>query len=646
MKDKRIELFLNMLLNEDDYQPTEYYAKALNVSNKSIYNYLGEIEPELEKMELSISRKAGVGLRLKLSQNEKRVVKETLFSNLNLGGDERVSQIKKRIIMFDETVSIRKLADEYYVSATSIFNDLEAIESELNASNLELIRNHKGTKLGGPEQNIRNEKFKLVYESFNERREIDKHLTSEFAIGVMLDFFDEQEILIAKEMISFMVEKLDFTIELNYYIQTIVYFTIFVNRISNCEYLIKTVERPIATELHILKTYPIAIELANHLIEKYNFSISEYDIRWLNARIAGVYHERNDLQGSVEQKEVKKIVEELVLSTKDIFNANLLNDTVLIKGLEKHFIPLISRITNNVKVINPLIDQIKEQYTAMYSVIWLACSLIENELDVKLSEDEISFILIHFQAALERQRLSKKIAIVGHANGIERSLMLNRIKSNVPTFDVLEFISYEEIEDFNEILDGFDFVISDEEIEGLYIPLVIISPYVSDKDIENIKDVYFKVSKDEEGKFRDIQKILTKETIFLHSNCANMIEVLQLGNDALLSIGSVKEEFYDSMLNREYQSPTEVGKGIVIPHGQGEYVHKTSISIITLQEPIVWKNDLIRIAFILAINLDEKERARKLLKDLYYIISNDELINQLCNATNVNEVLSYIGIDK
>ena len=109
---------------------------------------------------------------------------------------------------------------------------------------------------------------------------------------------------------------------------------------------------------------------------------------------------------------VQDIVNELITSIGDIFSVDFMSDELLKTGLSNHFVPMIARLKNNIKITNPFLLQIKQQFTAMFSVISLASSVLEKKLGYTLSDDEIGFILIHFQAALERHNLSKKIAIV------------------------------------------------------------------------------------------------------------------------------------------------------------------------------------------------------------------------------------------
>ena len=107
-----------------------------------------------------------------------------------------------------------------------------------------------------------------------------------------------------------------------------------------------------------------------------------------------------------------------------------------------------------------------------------------------LSDDEIGFILIHFQAALERHNLSKKIAIVYNCNLANALLIENQIKINLPTFDVIELINIQDLKE--KYLHDFDFIISTMEV-STDLPSVVISPLADSNDIQKIKQTYDKL---------------------------------------------------------------------------------------------------------------------------------------------------------
>ena len=53
------ERFLSLILQADDFCKPEEYGKRLNISLKSVYNYLSELDPYLKEYDLKTVRKSG-----------------------------------------------------------------------------------------------------------------------------------------------------------------------------------------------------------------------------------------------------------------------------------------------------------------------------------------------------------------------------------------------------------------------------------------------------------------------------------------------------------------------------------------------------------------------------------------------------------
>ena len=90
---------------------------------------------------------------------------------------------------------------------------------------------------------------------------------------------------IAEEMITFVNDKLSCELmDDMYYYQIFIQFAIFLDRVEKEHLLIQTTYRPVVSELHRLKTYPVTLELAQWLKNTYGIALKDQDVRWLNAR--------------------------------------------------------------------------------------------------------------------------------------------------------------------------------------------------------------------------------------------------------------------------------------------------------------------------------------------------------------------------
>lgn len=167
MKTSALTKFLKLLLNETDYRKTSYFAEKLMVSNKTISNYIAELRYHMKDYGLDIVSKHGVGIRMTgdkhaISQLQKSMLLETREA---FTSESRRKKIMEKLLMYDDSISVRKLSDEFCVSSTSIVKDLEKVETELKHQDISLDRSKSGTSITAKEQRIRSAKRKFILRS-------------------------------------------------------------------------------------------------------------------------------------------------------------------------------------------------------------------------------------------------------------------------------------------------------------------------------------------------------------------------------------------------------------------------------------------------------------------------------------------------
>ncbi|NGY90095.1 PRD domain-containing protein [Bacillus megaterium] len=168
---------------------------------------------------------------------------------------------------------------------------------------------------------------------------------------------------------------------------------------------------------------------------------------------------------------------------------NLQGDKELYTGLLMHIKPMVNRLKYQINIKNPLLEEIKHQYSATFGMTWLVCSIIERKLNVKVNEDEIGYVTLHFQAAIERC-VGLKRAIVVCPGGIGTSqLIANRIKRLIPQLEIAEVISLSRLSHFD--LSNIDFIISTVPLHIEVKPVITISSLVSEVDIKNINNFFW-----------------------------------------------------------------------------------------------------------------------------------------------------------
>lgn len=106
---------------------------------------------------LKIERKPSVGVLLKGDDMSKKQLLRDLLndSEEGLSHNERQLQLLKWLLTADKPITMQQLADQFYISKSTIHYDLEEIDEWLHHFHLKLIRKpHLGLKVEGEEKKL------------------------------------------------------------------------------------------------------------------------------------------------------------------------------------------------------------------------------------------------------------------------------------------------------------------------------------------------------------------------------------------------------------------------------------------------------------------------------------------------------------
>ncbi|MDT3983151.1 PRD domain-containing protein, partial [Staphylococcus ureilyticus] len=173
----------------------------------------------------------------------------------------------------------------------------------------------------------------------------------------------------------------------------------------------------------------------------------------------------------------------LIIPMEKRLNSDFSNTTFRI-DLMKHIKPMINRIENHILIKNTLLDQIKFEYSEIYS----QTSAISKTLIPNISEDEIGFLTLYFAREIERNPRKIK-TLISCTTGIGTSELLRvKIEKNIPEIEVIDVISSDTIN--SEIIKDIDLVISTVSIKNFdVIPVVVVSAMFNKNDQQKLKSL-------------------------------------------------------------------------------------------------------------------------------------------------------------
>lgn len=372
-----------------------------------------------------------------------------------------------------------------------------------------------------------------------------------------------------------------------------------------------------------------------------NLSYSENDVAYLSHHLIA-----NRFEPFPEDSIDNNLVDDLLNQVSNALNIDFSNDVKLEDQLKKHIPPMIYRLQNNNKTENPFTEQIKVEFSLTFNVIWVILSEYENELNIRFNEDEIAFLTIYFQSAIERAKINRKFLIICQMGIATSELLMNRIKNIIPSLDSIEVASVPELDHMN--LDQFDFIISTIKIDIPEKQVIFVSPFLTDIDIEKIKKLGFnqekrKIQLDYLIDASHLKRYVNKEFIYIDTDFSTKEELLNSVGKELVSNNYVTENFVSSLISREELGGTDLPTGVAVPHGNPNDVKRTTIAILKNKKKFKWDTYYVDVIFVIGISSENRGDTRKILSDIYNIIDTPKKLEEIKQAKYKEDLFIKLG---
>jgi len=524
-----------------------------------------------------------------------------LKAQRNLGSKERKYVILLRLLN-GEHLSYQQLADGYFVSRSSIASDVASIKQILAEENLTLTFDNSGTYLKGGEI-LKQRVFKRVIMD-----SMDGTGLSQFVLSIFLDDTLYQQItkIFQRKLHASHLEVPES------YLQDILVSTAVVIQRGR---LGAHIELPTTKQFGKLffqfDKYPLVYELLKSVEDASIYQFSTTEFRYLAYVILGNGFKYFMTDATIPD-EFKHKVKQLINKVGKGIKTNFGQDNRLESDLLMHLYQLVLRLQAHTTVINPLLPEIRKNYRKLFGVVWYALNEFGNENGLKISADEVGFITIHFQAALERSKKVRKILFVC-PNGIGASSLISaKLRRILPDIILIEVVSVANL--FRQDLSDVDLIISTVEIKNISIPVVEISPLVTPQDMKKIMGKYIDITvaqNNREFEAADNTLIPTLEQLKGHVFFKQVVDadaaINYLQRKNYWRTNQRRQAFKESVVEREQLQSTYLGNGFAIPHGRPALVDQTSISILVLDKPIIWGSAKVDVVALLMIR--EKDSA-------------------------------------
>lgn len=488
---------LEILLRDDEESTIGKIAEEIQVSSRTIHRELKEIEKLLKKYELTLRKKAGTGLSIQGSQKKLNELKEMLFQAdpTEYTPDERKTIILCTLLEATEPLKIISLAYDLKVTPATISHDLDQLSDWIKRFHLQLIRRRGyGVEIAGTEAQKRKAISALIFENLKESQLIgllkeniqNKALKNiDTAAERLLNLIPKEKLLAIENALQDVNEQLPHPLADSAFIGLVIHLSLVIERIAKGEKI--DIDPLYLKKLESTPEFRIAEQIVAQLESHFALPFPKDEIGYVTMHLRGAKL-RLAQTGLPEESnaELTATAKKLIHFCEEKLGVMLSEDRSLLKGLITHLEPALHRMKGNMKIRNPLLGKIKEDYPDLFQIVQQAARAAFPRLHVP--EEEIGYLVMHIGSSLEKTMRAKKRfrVLIVCSSGIGSAKMLaSRLKSAIPEIQVLRNVSVFEINKIDE--KEYDFILSTIPIPSKSPEEYIrVSPMLTKEEIEKI----------------------------------------------------------------------------------------------------------------------------------------------------------------
>lgn len=645
---RQIEI-IEFLIQNNDYQPVKDISEYMKCSIKTVRNDLDLIEEFLSNDGISLEKKSGVGIKLCLSSEEKMKLNLMVNSNKNrsigeLSIEARRIKILSELLNNSDNTSIQKLSEKYYISKTSIVNDLRDIEGTLIPYNLKLERSQHGTRIIGNELDIRKAMVNLIDLLIEANDKLVNPSTSYRIDNVTLrelsKQFGEKDVIIVEKILKDTEKNLDYMIGEPYYINIVTHILILIKRIRGGNSLFQRYDRD-RIESTDEKIYEVSNKMGELIESNFKINLPNEEIFFIYQYLvsSGVGFSSLKLETekllSIASQRNKDIAKEIIELCSNILQVDLNIDKQLYKNLILHLKPMMNRIKYKILIKNPLLDEIKREFHMVFDMVGLVMLIISEKFNLNyISEDEIAYLVLYFQTAME-QCMSQKRVIVVCSSGIGTShLLKNRIKKSFPDWDIVDVVPLSCLE--SEIdLDSIDFILSTVKIKNVNKPIAYVTALFSDVDVKNVTELLLKDALKEE-RYDTTFETLKK---FLNVNYINIMYETKYKNKEnagflLEKMSGIKRSAADTEQD-VFVAETHMSENFQVYLSKKNYTNNSCIGINIIDK----HKSEVKIQVVISC-CEGGRIMMNLIVELLQLFNNRDIIEKICKCKTSEQVIN------
>ena len=557
-------------------------AGVLGVSTRTLRTHVRRINDQLVDVAV-IELRPRAGYRLIVRDDEALEAALAVPTGLDLAGStpsERASHLMVDLLLRPGWVTLDELAHTYYLSRSTVSSDLRLVREELARHDLSLeSRPHHGLRVAGPELARRLCLAELVVRTGADQGAVPDSLVAALSGRVPTE-------VVARCLDEALAET-GFSVNPMATQNLVVHLSIAVMRTQDGN----TVPVVPATleELRGSRALEAARAFAERLEASLAVTLPEGEVAYVAMHLSGretlLFPEAAlaDETGLVVSDEVWSLVAQMVDRAGRAFGFDFSGDLELRMNLARHVAPLVVRLRHGMHISNPLLAETRTRFPLAWAIALDSSSVLAEALDASISANEVGYLALAFELAIERQRTgrAKKRILVVCASGQGSARMLEHLWRRQFADSVEEVVVADAAHLDLVDLTGIDYAFTTVPLPVvLPIPVCEVRFFLDEADVTRVRKLLGRAS-GATGRF--------DEGLFWpHLAFATKAEALDELCARVRATGLVDPSFRELVWRREEAMCSSFGNDVAMPHPMEPTSERAFAAVGLLDEPLDW----------------------------------------------------------
>lgn len=621
----RQQQIIKVLLSNKTTISGNKIAQIMYLSLRTIQNEIVLIN----KIESEMISSSNRGYSISQSKIEEYAAFPLYFNQKN---DDELFILKK-LILGNEHFKLDELADELYMSSSTLIIKLKAYQKSLAEHHLKIEHKNGFVSINGSELDKRR------FINFMIIQEVDPIFLN---IENCASYFEDMDVLRIRDIILDSIRKQNTYIEECYAVNLYINITIALSRIRKNFH----VDEMQISEIDFTSSeYLIAKQICVRYASHWAITINESDVHSIALLIMGqIKPQKLQEQNSsfhLASNEFEQQISHILLRTFHHYMLNI-NYENFLHNFVLHVDALIKRANHCQLVSNSIAKNIKSTCPFIYDVAVFIAKEIEDTFQVRITDEEIAFISIHIGFVIENStRETDKIRVLLLCNDYHQigDKLINKLKENYSeNIEIVNVISNLKEKNLDS---NADLIISTMPLQLLGKKCVVISPFYTTNDDEAINLAIHECMKVQKAK-KDQKLLLTyfnDSLFFKNINVQNKEEVITFMGKKIENFGLAQRGFTESVLKREAMSSTCFFDAFAIPHAIDLNAKQTQFCVLIHDKGIHWDEHVIHLILMIAVQQKDRKAFMKIYNGIIKTLWDKKKVEQLIQATTLIEFI-------